>query len=62
VVGQTAIAEGVPMTPAQGQVATAIAAAAFTTKYRLEDINQGYQDMKEGKNIRGMVVYPDADR
>jgi Zn-dependent alcohol dehydrogenase len=34
----------------------------ISTKYRLEDINQGYQDMKEGKNIRGMAVYTDADR
>jgi NDMA-dependent alcohol dehydrogenase len=34
----------------------------ITTKYRLEDINQGYQDLKDGKNIRGMVVYTDADR
>jgi len=33
-----------------------------TTKYKLEDINQGYQDMRDGKNIRGMVVYTDADR
>jgi Zn-dependent alcohol dehydrogenase len=33
-----------------------------TTKYTLEDINQGYQDMRDGKNIRGMVVYTDADR
>jgi S-(hydroxymethyl)glutathione dehydrogenase/alcohol dehydrogenase len=33
-----------------------------TTKYVLEDINQGYQDMRDGKNIRGMVVYTDADR
>ena len=33
-----------------------------TTKYKLEDINQGYQDMKDGKHIRGMVVYTDADR
>jgi NDMA-dependent alcohol dehydrogenase len=33
-----------------------------TTKYRLEDINQGYQDMRDGKNIRGMIVYTDADR
>jgi NDMA-dependent alcohol dehydrogenase len=33
-----------------------------TTKYALEDINQGYQDMRDGKNIRGMVVYTDADR
>jgi S-(hydroxymethyl)glutathione dehydrogenase/alcohol dehydrogenase len=33
-----------------------------TTKYRLEDINQGYQDRRDGKNIRGMIVYTDADR
>lgn len=32
-----------------------------TTKYRLEDINQGYQDMFDGKNLRGVVVYTDAD-
>lgn len=34
----------------------------ITTKYRLEDNNQEYQEMKEGKNIRGMVIYTDADR
>ncbi|MBC7372525.1 MAG: NDMA-dependent alcohol dehydrogenase [Frankiales bacterium] len=33
-----------------------------TTTYTLEDINQGYQDMKDGKNLRGVVVYTDADR
>lgn len=33
-----------------------------TTKYALEEVNQGYQDMKDGKNIRGMIVYTDADR
>lgn len=33
-----------------------------TTKYSLEDINDGYQDMRDGKNIRGMVIYTDADR
>lgn len=33
-----------------------------TTKYKLEDINTGYQDMRDGKNIRGMVIYTDADR
>ena len=33
-----------------------------STKYTLEDINTGYQDMRDGKNIRGMVVYSDADR
>jgi NDMA-dependent alcohol dehydrogenase len=28
-----------------------------TRTYTLEDINQGYQDMRDGKNIRGVVVY-----
>ena len=32
-----------------------------TTRYRLEDINQGYRDMFDGKNLRGLVVYSDAD-
>jgi len=29
----------------------------ITRTYTLEDINQGYQDMRDGKNIRGMVMY-----
>ncbi len=33
-----------------------------TTTYALADINQGYQDMRDGKNIRGMIKYTDADR
>ncbi|PRZ40907.1 S-(hydroxymethyl)glutathione dehydrogenase/alcohol dehydrogenase [Antricoccus suffuscus] len=33
-----------------------------TTKYKLEDINKGYQDMRDGKNIRGMIEYTAADR
>ncbi|SEP00123.1 NDMA-dependent alcohol dehydrogenase [Trujillonella endophytica] len=33
-----------------------------TTKYSLEDVNSGYQDMRDGKNIRGMIIYTDADR
>jgi S-(hydroxymethyl)glutathione dehydrogenase/alcohol dehydrogenase len=32
-----------------------------TTTYRLEDINQGYEDMHAGRNLRGVVVYDDAD-
>ena len=28
-----------------------------TTEYKHEDINQGYQDMRDGKNIRGFVRY-----
>jgi S-(hydroxymethyl)glutathione dehydrogenase/alcohol dehydrogenase len=28
-----------------------------TTEYALDDINQGYQDMHDGKNIRGVIRY-----
>jgi NDMA-dependent alcohol dehydrogenase len=28
-----------------------------TQTYALDDINQGYQDMRDGKNIRGVIVY-----
>lgn len=28
-----------------------------TRTYPLEEINQGYQDMRDGKNIRGVIVY-----
>ncbi len=34
----------------------------ITTTYALEDINQGYQDMRDGKNLRGVILYTDADR
>jgi S-(hydroxymethyl)glutathione dehydrogenase/alcohol dehydrogenase len=33
-----------------------------TRQYRLEQINEGYQDMLEGRNIRGVIRYTDADR
>lgn len=33
-----------------------------TRQYRLEQINDGYQDMLEGRNIRGVIRYTDADR
>lgn len=29
----------------------------ITREYRLEDINQGYEDMREGRNIRGLIRY-----
>jgi len=32
----------------------------ITRTYPLSDINQGYQDMRDGKNIRGMVMYDHA--
>ena len=31
----------------------------ITRTYTLEEINQGYQDMRDGKNIRGVIVYGD---
>ncbi len=33
----------------------------ITRTYRLEDINQGYQDMQDGNNIRGVIRYDEAD-
>ena len=30
--------------------------AMVTRTYPLEEINQGYQDMRDGKNIRGVLV------
>jgi S-(hydroxymethyl)glutathione dehydrogenase/alcohol dehydrogenase len=29
----------------------------ITTRYKLEDINQGYADMHAGKNMRGVIIY-----
>jgi S-(hydroxymethyl)glutathione dehydrogenase/alcohol dehydrogenase len=28
-----------------------------TRRYTLEQINEGYQDMREGKNIRGIIEF-----
>ncbi|OMC03281.1 alcohol dehydrogenase [Mycobacterium sp. NS-7484] len=33
-----------------------------TREYRLEQINDAYRDMLEGRNIRGVIRYTDADR
>ena len=33
-----------------------------TREYTLEQINDGYRDMLEGNNIRGIIRYTDADR
>ncbi len=30
-----------------------------TRTYTLDEINQGYQDMRDGKNIRGVIIYGD---
>ncbi len=32
-----------------------------TQTYRLEDINAGYQDMLDGKNIRGVITFDESD-
>ena len=29
----------------------------ITRTYRLEDINEGFDDMREGKNLRGVIVF-----
>lgn len=29
----------------------------ITSRYRLEEINQGYQDLRDGKNIRGIIDF-----
>jgi S-(hydroxymethyl)glutathione dehydrogenase/alcohol dehydrogenase len=28
-----------------------------TTEYKLDEVNQGYQDMRDGKNLRGLIRY-----
>ncbi len=33
-----------------------------TRQYQLEQINDGYTDMLEGRNIRGVIRFTDADR
>lgn len=33
-----------------------------TREYRLEQINDGYRDMLEGRNIRGVIRFTEADR
>ena len=32
-----------------------------TRTYTLEQINDGYRDMLDGKNIRGVIRYTEAD-
>ena len=33
----------------------------ITTTYKLEDINAGYADMLDGKNIRGVITFDESD-
>jgi S-(hydroxymethyl)glutathione dehydrogenase / alcohol dehydrogenase len=32
-----------------------------TTTYALEDVDDGYQDMLDGKNIRGVIKFTESD-
>ncbi|HEV2244006.1 MAG TPA: alcohol dehydrogenase, partial [Streptosporangiaceae bacterium] len=29
----------------------------ITTRYRLDEVNQGYRDLLDGRNIRGLLVH-----
>ena len=29
----------------------------ITSRYRLDEISQAYQDLEDGKNIRGVIVH-----
>jgi len=29
----------------------------ITTTYTLDQVNQGYQDLLDGKNVRGVILY-----
>ena len=29
----------------------------ITNTYSLEDVNKGYQDLRDGKNIRGVIIH-----
>ena len=31
--------------------------AMITSRYKLDEINQGYQDLRDGKNVRGVLIY-----
>ena len=33
----------------------------ITQTYKLEDVNQGYQDMLDGKNVRGVIMFGEDD-
>jgi S-(hydroxymethyl)glutathione dehydrogenase/alcohol dehydrogenase len=32
----------------------------ITQTYTLDEVNQGYRDLLDGKNIRGVIKYADA--
>jgi len=35
-------------------------ATATVVTYTLDQINEGYQDMRDGRNIRGVIRYQDG--
>ena len=47
--------------PAAAQDKTLMVFAAASMKNALDDINVGYQDMRDGKNIRGVIIYDEQD-
>jgi S-(hydroxymethyl)glutathione dehydrogenase/alcohol dehydrogenase len=47
----------IPKILRQYQAGTVLLKELITTRYRLEDINQGYEDMLAGRNLRGVIVY-----
>ena len=32
-------------------------AELITSRYTLDEINQGYEDMRSGRNIRGVIIH-----
>ncbi|MBX9642226.1 MAG: hypothetical protein K2X97_21655 [Mycobacteriaceae bacterium] len=39
------------------ETAVLLGCGVLTAKCRLEDVTQGYQDLPDGKNIRGVIVH-----
>ena len=52
----------IPQLPSKYKVGNLNIDDMITITYSLEQINEGYRDMIEGKNIRGVIRYTDADR
>ncbi|MGC0364612.1 Zn-dependent alcohol dehydrogenase [Rhodococcus sp. 27YEA15] len=51
----------VPKVLSMYRVGTLELDAMITRTYSLDDVNDGYQDMLDGKNIRGVIRYTEAD-
>ena len=42
---------------ASPRTALVVGAALITRRYRLAELNEGYRDLLEGRNIRGVVMH-----